>query len=92
MVSKICIDDNVVEFGSSEEEKNLYRGGGVLIIGASLLIHLLNVSPHPWLLQHNHITPADQAIWVTIISVKGGHKKNPDYKDSEDNQGSSDSY
>ena len=46
MVTKIFITNNVVEFVPSEKisNENIYRGGGVLTLGALLLIHLMNVT------------------------------------------------
>ena len=66
MLTKICISNTVVEFypSASTFKKNFYRGGGVLTLGAPLLIRLLNVYLQTWLLQCNHIIPSDQFIWM----------------------------
>ena len=73
MAMKICITNNVVEFDPSEKtfKENLYIGGGVLTLGAPLLIPLMNVSFQPWMLQCNHRTTSNQLIWITTISIKG---------------------
>ena len=97
MVMKICISNTVVEFDptSITFKENFYRGGGVLKLGAPLLICLQSVSLQPWLLKYNHRTPPDQPIRITIISIKGWYKQknnNPNYKDAETKQGISDSY
>ena len=97
IVIKICIANTVVEFDPSANnfKENLYRGGGVLTLGAPLLIRLMNVSIHPCLLQCNHRTPSAQLICITTIYIKGWYKQNnnnPDYKDAEAKKGSSDSY
>ena len=71
-VMNICIANTMVEFDPSAKpfKENLYREGGILTIGAPLLILLLNVSLQHWLLQSNHKTASDQLIWITTISIK----------------------
>ena len=92
-----CITDTAVEFDLSENtlKENLYIGGGILTLGETLLILLLNLYLQTWLLQCNRRTPSAQIIWITIISIKGWYKQNnsnPYYKDTDNNQGSSYSY
>ena len=93
---KIWITNTVVEFDPSAKsfKEKIYRGGGVLKLGAPLLIPFLNVSLQSWLFQCNHTTPPAQLIRIKIVSIKGIYKQNnnnTDYKDSESKQGSSDS-
>ena len=68
---KICITNTVVEVDPSAKtfKENLYRGGGVLILVAPLLIRLQYFPLQPWLLQCNHRTPSAQLICITIISI-----------------------
>ena len=96
---KTCVTNTAVEVDPPKNNKtfneNLYRGVGVLSLGAPFLISLLNVSLYLWLLQCNHITPSTQTIWIKIISIKVWYKPNNNityYKDAETKQGSSDSY
>ena len=97
-VMNIYIANNGVEFEPSANtfKENLYKGGGgVLTLGAPLLISLLSVSLHTWLLQCNQRTPPSKLIWRTKISIKSWHKQNnnnPDYKDADAKQGSTNSY
>ena len=69
----ICIDNTVVEFGPSAKKtfnENLYRGGLVFTLRASLLVRLMNATLHTSLLKFNHITPSNKLIWLTITSIK----------------------
>ena len=68
---KICITNTVIEVDPSAKmfKENLYIGGGILTLGASLLISLLEVSLQTCLLQCNHRTPSAQLIWITIMYI-----------------------
>ena len=68
----ICIANNVVEFDPSSKKfkENLYRGGGVLTLGDSLLICLQSLSLQSLPLQYNYRTPSAQLILIKV-SIKG---------------------
>ena len=96
-VMKIWISNTMVDFYLSEKtfKEKLYKGGGVLTLGAPLLIRLQSVSLQPWLLQLDHRTPPAQLIWKTIIYIKVWHKQknnNTNYNDVKTKQVLSDSY
>ena len=94
---KVCITNTVVEVDPSAKtfKENLYIGGGVLTIGAPLIIRLHSVSLQTRLLQCNHITLSAQLIWRKKNPYQGltqNSNNNTDYKDDEADQGSPDSY
>ena len=78
MVIKICISNTVVEFYPLEKMfmEKLYRGGGVLTLGAPLLIRHQNVFLQTLIIQRNHKSPSAQHICITKISIKYWYKQN----------------
>ena len=79
VVMKIFISNTVVGVytsGGGAFKENLYRVGGLLTLGAPLLLHLLNVSLNPLLIQCNHRTPSAQLRWIKIIYIEGWYKQN----------------